>query len=81
MVYVFNSSTEEVETRRSEVQGHPQLRGGFETNLGCMRICLRKTKQNKTGSRNGSREYQVILGVREKLYHAGQFRDSHFQLS
>ena len=37
-----NSSTQKIEVRGSEVQGHSQLRGEFEANLGYMRPCLKE---------------------------------------
>lgn len=40
VVFTRDLSTQEAETGRLEVEGHPWLHTEFEASLGCMRHCL-----------------------------------------
>lgn len=53
MVHSCNSRMKEVEVRRSQVQGHPQLHNQFEASLGYMKSCFKK-KSQKQNNRQGT---------------------------
>lgn len=56
VVYSSDPSTWKVETKRSGVQGHPQLQGEFKDNLSYMRTYLNKYKRDRNEGKEGGRK-------------------------
>jgi hypothetical protein len=61
VVHIYNPSTQEMEVKEPEVQGHPCLHNDFKASLGFMRLCLKTNNRIETFSEIIKTIYSVII--------------------